>query len=177
MTGVVDWATGRARMILAFVLLSLPAGWLAYSGLPKEGEPDLAVPGAADDIRAFSEIAMEQGGRKVVLLSGRGVTEAEEAEQVVAESGLDWTFVRAAWFSQNFSEGEFAQMIRDGVIALPMGDAVEPIVDVDDIAEVVAASLTDAHHNGETFDVTGPEALTHKQIATELSNATGRQVQ
>ncbi|MEL6583637.1 MAG: efflux RND transporter permease subunit [Pseudomonadota bacterium] len=44
MTGIVDWAAGRARMILAFVVLSLVAGWTAYTGLPKEGEPDIDVP-------------------------------------------------------------------------------------------------------------------------------------
>ncbi|MFO7854498.1 MAG: efflux RND transporter permease subunit [Paracoccaceae bacterium] len=44
MTGLVDWATARARMILAFVALSIGAGALAYVGLPKEGEPDIDVP-------------------------------------------------------------------------------------------------------------------------------------
>ena len=44
MTGIVDWAAGRARMILAFVLLSLTAGIVSYVGLPKEGEPDIEVP-------------------------------------------------------------------------------------------------------------------------------------
>ncbi|MEM9431629.1 MAG: efflux RND transporter permease subunit [Pseudomonadota bacterium] len=44
MTGIVDWATGRARMIVAFVLLSIAAGVLSYVGLPKEGEPDIEVP-------------------------------------------------------------------------------------------------------------------------------------
>ncbi|MEM8787719.1 MAG: efflux RND transporter permease subunit [Pseudomonadota bacterium] len=44
MTGIVDWASGRARMILAFVLLSITAGVVAYVGLPKEGEPDIEIP-------------------------------------------------------------------------------------------------------------------------------------
>ncbi|MHA3980330.1 efflux RND transporter permease subunit [Halovulum sp. GXIMD14794] len=44
MTGIVDWAASRARMILAFVLLSITAGVTAYIGLPKEGEPDIEVP-------------------------------------------------------------------------------------------------------------------------------------
>ncbi|MEO1540338.1 MAG: efflux RND transporter permease subunit [Pseudomonadota bacterium] len=44
MTGIVDWASSRARMIFAFILLSLAAGWLSYTGLPKEGEPDIDVP-------------------------------------------------------------------------------------------------------------------------------------
>ncbi|RVT84369.1 efflux RND transporter permease subunit [Rhodobacteraceae bacterium CCMM004] len=44
MTGIVDWAADRARMVLAFIVLSLVAGVLAYTGLPKEGEPDIEIP-------------------------------------------------------------------------------------------------------------------------------------
>ena len=44
MTGVVDWAASRARMVLAFIALSLLAGGMAYVGLPKEGEPDIEIP-------------------------------------------------------------------------------------------------------------------------------------
>ncbi len=44
MTGIVDWAASRARMVLAFIFLSLLAGGYAYVGLPKEGEPDIEIP-------------------------------------------------------------------------------------------------------------------------------------
>ncbi|MFK7938082.1 MAG: efflux RND transporter permease subunit [Roseovarius sp.] len=44
MTGLVDWAAARARMVIAFIVLSLLAGTLAYTGLPKEGEPDIEIP-------------------------------------------------------------------------------------------------------------------------------------
>ena len=44
MTGLVDWAASRARMVLAFIALSLIAGGMAYVGLPKEGEPDIEIP-------------------------------------------------------------------------------------------------------------------------------------
>jgi len=44
MTGLVDWAASRARMVLAFIALSLLAGGMAYVGLPKEGEPDIEIP-------------------------------------------------------------------------------------------------------------------------------------
>ena len=44
MTGIVDWAASRARMVLAFIALSLLAGGIAYVGLPKEGEPDIEIP-------------------------------------------------------------------------------------------------------------------------------------
>ncbi|HBM39726.1 MAG TPA: acriflavine resistance protein B [Sulfitobacter sp.] len=44
MSGMVDWAAGRARMVMAFILLSLVVGGYAYSTLPKEGEPDIEIP-------------------------------------------------------------------------------------------------------------------------------------
>ncbi len=44
MSGIVDWAAGRARMVLAFILLSLVVGGYAYTTLPKEGEPDIEIP-------------------------------------------------------------------------------------------------------------------------------------
>ncbi|MEX0278550.1 MAG: efflux RND transporter permease subunit [Ruegeria sp.] len=44
MTGVVSWAAGRARMVLAFIAISLMVGGFAYVGLPKEGEPDIEIP-------------------------------------------------------------------------------------------------------------------------------------
>ncbi len=44
MTGIVDWAASRARMVLAFIVLSLAVGTFAYVSLPKEGEPDIEIP-------------------------------------------------------------------------------------------------------------------------------------
>ncbi|MCV2868962.1 efflux RND transporter permease subunit [Defluviimonas sp. WL0002] len=44
MTGIVEWAAARARMVLAFIAMSILAGLVAYIGLPKEGEPDIEIP-------------------------------------------------------------------------------------------------------------------------------------
>ncbi|PID37152.1 MAG: acriflavine resistance protein B [Rhodobacterales bacterium] len=44
MIRVIDWAAERARMVMAFVLLTLIAGVTAYVGLPKEGQPDIEIP-------------------------------------------------------------------------------------------------------------------------------------
>ncbi len=66
--------------------------------------PDLAVPGAADVVGAFARLAVKNGVKRLVLLSGRGEKEAQRAERAVQESGADWTILRCAWFAQNFSE-------------------------------------------------------------------------
>ena len=44
MTGVISWASERARMILAFIAISLVIGAVSYASLPKEGEPDIDIP-------------------------------------------------------------------------------------------------------------------------------------
>ena len=138
--------------------------------------PDLAMPGATDSIQAFVDRARHHGVKRLVLLSGRGEEEAQACEKIVQDSGIAWTVVRASWFSQNFSEGAFVEMVQSGQITLPDVDTPEPFVDVDDIAEVAAAALTEAGHAGEVYEVTGPRMLTLADIAEELSKATGRNI-
>jgi uncharacterized protein YbjT (DUF2867 family) len=133
--------------------------------------PDLAVPGARDAITALTEKALVAGLEKVVLLSGKGETEAEACEEIVANSGLNYTLVRASWFNQNFSEGAFLDFVLDGVVALPMPEAEIPFVDADDIADVVSKVLIDDSYNGQTITVTGPQKRTFKEIVDIMAEA------
>jgi uncharacterized protein YbjT (DUF2867 family) len=135
--------------------------------------PDLAFPGAAEKIKALAEAATEAGVRKLVLLSGRGEKHALACEEIVRNSGLAFTLVRASWFAQNFSEGYLLPPVLDGVVALPAGDIVEPITDIDDIADVAVAALTDARHDGELYEITGPRLLSFADAAAEISAAAG----
>lgn len=139
--------------------------------------PDLAIPGATDAIHSFVEKAAEQGVQRLVLLSGRGEEEAQHCERIVQDAGIEWTVVRASWFNQNFSEGEFLGMVLDGAITLPAADVPEPFVDADDIADVAVAALTEDGHHGEIYEVTGPRMLTFTEVAKEISCAAGREVQ
>jgi uncharacterized protein YbjT (DUF2867 family) len=113
---------------------------------------------------------------RLVLLSGRGEDEAERAEQAVRDTGAELTIVRSTWFAQNFSEGAFADLVLAGEVALPAGDTPEPFVDVDDIADVAVAALTDDKHVGEQYELTGPRLLTFAQAVEEISRATGREI-
>ena len=139
--------------------------------------PDLAIPGATDAIRAFVEKAAAQGVKRLVLLSGRGEEEAQACERIIQESDVEWTVVRASWFMQNFSEGEFLGMVLDGAITLPAADVPEPFIDVNDIADVAVAALTEEGHAYEIYEVTGPRMLTFSELAQEISRAAGREVQ
>ena len=138
--------------------------------------PDLAMPGATDAIQAFVDLAKRRGVKRLVLLSGRGENEAQACERIVQSSGLNWTIVRASWFSQNFSEGAFIDMVLKGAITLPAGDQREPFVDVDDIADVAVAAFTQEGHNGQIYEVTGPRLMTFADVAADLSRATGREI-
>jgi uncharacterized protein YbjT (DUF2867 family) len=138
--------------------------------------PDLAVPGAPEAIAALSELAVETGTRRLVLLSGRGEPEAQRAEQVLQDSGADWTIVRCSWFSQNFSEGAFVEQVLAGEVALPADPVPEPFVDVEDIADVAVAALTEDGHAGQLYELTGPRLLRFDEAVAEIAEATGRPV-
>lgn len=138
--------------------------------------PDLAIPGAADTVNAFAELAVDQGVRRLVLLSGRGEEGARLAEEAVQNSGVDWTILRSTWFSQNFSEGFFLDQVLSGEVALPAGDVREPFVDADDIADVAVAALTDDKHVGQLYELTGPRLLTFVEAVAEISQAVGREI-
>jgi uncharacterized protein YbjT (DUF2867 family) len=153
-----------------------PAALLDVTAVYVTFAPDLAVPGATETIRRFTKLAVESGVQRLVLLSGRGEEEAQACERIVQEAGLAWTIVRAGWFSQNFSEGEFLGMVKDGTIMLPAGDIPEPFIDVDDIADVAVAALTESGHEYEIYEVTGPRLMTFPDVAKEISQATGREV-
>jgi uncharacterized protein YbjT (DUF2867 family) len=142
--------------------------------------PDLAIPGAPEAVRSFTELAVESGVQRLVLLSGRGEEEAQSAEQAVREvgeeAGVEWTIVRCAWFMQNFDENFLLEPILAGEVALPSGNVPEPFVDADDIADVAVAALTEDGHAGEIYELTGPRLLTMEEAVSEISRATGRQI-
>ncbi len=139
--------------------------------------PDLAFPGAVEKLEAFAKVAGETGLEQIVLLSGRGEHFASLGEDVVRNSGLAFTIVRAAWFAQNFSEGYLRDPIVDGTLPMPGGDITEPIIDIDDIADVVVASLTEDGHIGERYEVTGPRLMSFSEMAKVLSATLGRHIQ
>lgn len=138
--------------------------------------PDIAVPGAAETVEALAKLAVERGNKRLVLLSGRGETEAQRAEEMVKVSGADWTILRCSWFSQNFSEGFLIESILEREVTLPVGAVGEPFVAVDDIADVAEAVLTEPGHAGQLYELTGPRLLSFAQAVAEIGKATGRDI-
>jgi len=97
---VVDWATARARMIVAFVILSLAAGGYAYVSLPKEGEPDIEIPAlfvsvpfpgiSAEDSEKLLVRPLETELRGLEGLDKMSSTAAEGYAGVVLEFEFGW---------------------------------------------------------------------------------------
>ncbi|MEL6682752.1 MAG: efflux RND transporter permease subunit [Pseudomonadota bacterium] len=100
MTGLVDWAASRARMVLAFIALSLLAGGMAYVGLPKEGEPDIEIPAifvsvpfpgiSAEDSETLLVKPMETEMSDLDGLKNMSATAAEGYAGVALEFEFGW---------------------------------------------------------------------------------------
>lgn len=161
-----DW---QRRETWAAALEGIEVAYVSYY-------PDLAAPEAPDDIAAFVATARAAGLKRLVLLTGRGETNAQACEKIVAESGLSYTLLRATFFAQNFSEGVLVHQVRGGLVSMPAGELGEPFIDIEDIADVAVEALLDPRHEGQLYELTGPRLLTFAQAAAEMSAAAGRDV-
>ncbi len=133
--------------------------------------PGLAASEAAERIEGLCALAVRAGVKRAVLLSERDEPRVQSAEAAVRRSGLDFTILRCALFSQNFSEGMLAPV--DGVVVAPSGAGREPFVDCDDVAAVAVAALTAPGHSAQTYELTGPRAFSFAETVDAISLAAG----
>ncbi|MBB05071.1 SDR family oxidoreductase [Pseudooceanicola sp.] len=129
------------------------------------------------------EAAKAAGVRHVVLATGLGASPKagltfgkwhSETQELVKESGLDWTFVQPTYFMQNLL-WQADSIAKEGVYYDDLGGPVAWI-DARDIADVAAEALTGSGHEGKGYGLTGPEALTGEDVAATLSEATGQSI-
>lgn len=143
--------------------------------------PGLGSIEAALQVREFAKLAAARGVTKAVLVctpdDGSEFSRSmRNAEQGITEAGLILTSLRLRWFNQNFSEDFLLDPVISGELRLPAGLGKEAFVDADDIAEVAAAALTDALHDGRTYELTGPRLLSFADIVDEISRVAGHPV-
>jgi uncharacterized protein YbjT (DUF2867 family) len=123
--------------------------------------------------RSAVDAAVGAGVRRIVYLSFAGAApdctftfgrDHWHTEQYIRETGLGWTFLRDNMYQ------EMLPMLAgpDGVIRGPAGDGRVAAVSYDDIAACAVVALTDAGHDGRTYDLTGPEALSLHEVAARL---------
>jgi uncharacterized protein YbjT (DUF2867 family) len=100
-----------------------------------------------------------------------------QAENIIEESGISYTFLRPNFFMQNFINF-FSQTIKEqGAFYLPVCDGKVSFVDVRDIASAaVQALLNESKHGQKAYNITGPDAISYAQAAEILSNEIGRKI-
>ena len=96
-------------------------------------------------------------------------------EELLQESGLAYTILRPNLYMQGLLNFRSTIATQNAFYAAA-GDAKVSMVDVRDNADVAVAALTKPGHEGKIYELTGPQALTHAEMAEGLSKALGRQV-
>lgn len=138
--------------------------------------PDLALRDAA-----FARAAHAAGVQHLVKLSSFGARRDStglgawhaEGEAAIREAGVAWTFVRPGPFMTNCL-GWIASIRNQGAVFSGAGDGKLASIDTDDVAAVAVAALTQPGHEGQVYELTGGEALTHAQMLALIGQATGR---
>lgn len=95
------------------------------------------------------------------------------AEKEVRLSGIAWTMLRPTFFMQNFINYYGVHPNKDGEIHLPHGRGKAAWVDARDVGEAAAKVLSAGGYEGNTFDLTGPEALSTEEVLAILSEVFG----
>jgi len=96
-------------------------------------------------------------------------------ENYIIKSKIPYTFLRPNLFMQGFLSFRHT-IASQGMFFAPASHARISVVDVRDIGEVAAKTLAEPGHEGKTYDLTGPEALTHAEMAEQLSQAVGKPI-
>ena len=127
--------------------------------------------------------AKKVGLKKVVLMTAVGVEMAppeapfRKIELALIESGLPHNIIRPNWFMQNFNTFWVSGILAEKTIFFPGGNAKTAFIDVQDIADSAAVLLQSDEHNNKHFSLSGPESLTHTEVAKILSETTGIEIQ
>jgi len=131
------------------------------------------------------DAAREAGVQLLVRSSILGADRDSAAEFVSAhticdryleQSGLDHVIVRPNLFLQNVPESTIPSIDGAGSFYADAGEARISMVDTRDVAGVAAVALTEPGHSGAHYDVTGPEALSYRDVAAKLSRVLGREI-
>lgn len=132
----------------------------------------------------FYTAAKSAGVRHVVKFSALGASldspstlmrQHGETDRRLTSSGISYTILRPNSFFQNML-WQAQSIIASGLFYLPFGSAKQSMVDVRDLAEVTVRILTEAGHENQVYDFTGPAALSYFDVAACLSEATGKPV-
>ena len=133
--------------------------------------------------RSAMDVIRHSNVRCVVKLSamgGHGATfprQHAESEDYIRSTGVPYTFLRPNGFMQNIIIYSAPSIRNEKAFYGTEGDGRISQIDIRDIAAVAVKVLTEDGHDGKTYTLTGPEALSNSDVAKILSHCLGRQIQ
>jgi len=128
------------------------------------------------------EIAKQCSVKHIVFLSVQGVENSKiiphhKIEKLIVESKIPYTFLRPAYFMQNFTTTLHNDLVNNQRIYLPAGLAKFTLIDIEDICAVAAKVLTEPqNHINKSYELTNNETLTFTEMAKKISNGIGRTI-
>jgi uncharacterized protein YbjT (DUF2867 family) len=138
-----------------------------------------------DQRRRAIESVRRAGVRTVVHLSMLGADrsspveiarEHASVERQLQASGVDWVHLRPHLFMQTM-RALLSTVGNDGRLFAPLGDARTAMIDSHDVAEAAAVCLLEPYHAGRSYELSGPDALGMRDVASLLSRALGRRIE
>ena len=176
----------RARGIEAVIIdYNLPETLqAAFKGCDKLFLLGPNLPNQSELERNAVTAAKAAGVRHIVKQSVMGAEEEayslakvhRPVEKAIESTGLAWTFLRPSSFMQNTVTFMGETIRAESAFYSASGQSKISHVDVRDIAAVTVKALTEPNHEGRVYTLTGPEALTYDEMASELSKALGRPI-
>ena len=133
-------------------------------------------------VQPFIDHLKSEGIKRVVYLAAFGLDKVKELpfhENIVnklQQDGFELTVLRPTFFSQNFKNFEWENIVNRGVIFVTAGTGKVAFVDVDDIGAVAAVALTEPGHVGKSYIITGPQSMSYFDAAELISEVTGNKV-
>ena len=138
-------------------------------------------PTAPQQARNIIGAAQRAGRPHIVRIAAHGtdgsriVRDHLVVEEELKASGLPWTMLRPTFFMQNLMMAA-PSVASDGMMYLPFKTGRVGMIDVRDIVDVAARVLTTDGHAGQTYILTGPQAVSLQEVAGALSAALGKPV-
>lgn len=176
----------------------LPAGVAAVRGDLTQPETVRGVFNGVDAVFLLNAVSITEAHEGLLAVSGMKLSDVKRlvylsvhqvdkaawlphfgakvgVEEGIKRSGIPFTILRPDNFFQNDYWYKDA-LLQHGIYPQPIGDVGTSRVDVRDIAEAAAITLTSPGHEGQTYDIVGPDVLTGPSITNAWSRALGRPI-
>ena len=141
------------------------------------------ISGVKKYFKPLIDLAILQKIEHIVFLSVQGVENSNwtphyKIEKLILKSELPYTFLRPAYFMQNFTTNLREDLVKHNLVFLPAGDSCFTLIDTIDIGKVAAQVINDyLHHKNKAYDLTAKDKLTFKEMTEILSRVLERNIE